>query len=261
MVNGERPVLISVVQYQTQLETGAMTIMDVIGKAVAHGVDGVELRREVWPAYRTEVPAARRRIEDAGLLVTFGTFSTLFNTDAAVHELLLEDIATAAALGAPLVRVFPGATPAAGDSAGWDRGREAVARAAELGVQIALENYARTPGGTLAEVSHILETIDSPALRTNIDIGNYPLHGQDVVAAIEAIGDKAIYSHIKDFAGPGGGAAVGLGEGVSPLADIFAALNRLPQRIILCFEFTGGSDPDARIRASLAVLRAHGVRP
>ncbi len=257
-MTGERPVLISVVQYQPQLESGAFSIMDVIDKAVAHGVDGVELRREVWPAYRTEVPAARRRIEEAGLLVTFGTFSTLFNTDAAAHELLLADIATAHALGAPLVRVFPGATPPADDAAGWGRGRAAVARAAELGVQIALENYARTPGGTLAEVAHILTTIDSPALKTNIDIGNYPQHGQDVVAAIAAIGDRAIYAHIKDFAGAVGGPATGLGEGVLALAPIFAALNRLPQRVILCFEFPGGDDPDARIDASLAVLRAQG---
>ena len=257
-MTGERPVLISVVQYQPQLESGAFNIPEVVDKAVEHGVDGVELRREVWPAYKTEVPTVRRRIEDAGLLVTYATFSTLFNEDAAAHQLLLEDIETAHALGAPLLRVFPGATPPDDDAAGWGRGQEAVARAAGLGVQIALENFARTPGGTLAEVAHILARIDSPALKTNIDIGNYPQHGQDVVAAIEAIGSRAVYTHIKDFAGAPGGPAVGLGEGVSPLANIFAALNRLPQRLLFCFEFPGGDDPDGRIRASLAVLRAQG---
>ncbi len=258
-MTGERPVLISVVQFQPQLESGAFSIMDVVDKAVEHGVDGVELRREVWPAYRTEVPAVRQRIEDAGLIVTYATFSTLFNQDAAAHRLLMEDTETAHALGAPLLRVFPGATPADDDTAGWGRGQAAIAHAAELGVQIALENFARTPGGTLAEVANILAHFDTPTLKTNIDIGNYPQHGQDVVAAVEAIGDRAIYSHIKDFAGEPGGPAVGLGEGVSPLTDIFAALNRLPQRVIYCFEFPGGDDPDGRIRASLAVLRGQGA--
>jgi sugar phosphate isomerase/epimerase len=253
----ERPILISVVQYLPQLESGALTIADYVNKARAFGVDGVELRREAWPAYKSELPAIRQQIEDLGLLVTYATFSTLFNgDDAAAHALLLEDVRTAAALGAPLLRVFPGATPAADDAAGWAKGREAVDLAGELGIQIALENFARTPGGTLAEVANILAKIDTPALRTNIDIGNYPLHNQDPIAAIEAIGDKAIYAHIKDFSGAPDADPVPFGKGVLPLAEIFAAFDRLPQRVIFCFEFGGGPNPDQHIQDAFALVKA-----
>lgn len=257
----ERPILISVVQYQPALESGAMSIADMVAQAKAHGVDGVELRREVWPAYRTELTAVRQQIEAEGLLVTFATFSTLFNEDEAGHRQLLEDLDTTKALGAPLLRVFPGATPPDEARAGWARAEAAVAHAEELGVQLALENYARMPGGTLAEAQRILARITAPALRVNLDIGNYPLHNQDVVAAIQAIGDRAIYAHIKDSTGGPNGAPVGLGEGVLPLTEIFAALAALPQRLLLCFEFPGGDDPDGRIRRAVEVMRQHQGQP
>ena len=254
-MNAERPILISVVQYLPQLEAGTMTIADMVNKAKTFGVDGVELRREAWPAYKAELPAVRQQIRDLGLLVTYATFSTLFNEDDAAHELLLEDVRTAAALGAPLLRVFPGGTPADDRDKRWAWARQAVALADEFGIQLALENFARTPGGTLAEAVNILHKIDAPALRANIDIGNYPLHNQDPIEAIQTIGHKAIYSHIKDYGGAPD-ATVRFGEGVLPLADIFAAFDALPQRIIYCFEFGGGADPDQHIQDAFALVKS-----
>jgi sugar phosphate isomerase/epimerase len=256
MMNQQRPILISVMQYLPQFEAGKLTISEFVNKAHAFGVDGVELRREVWPAYQSELPAIRKQIEDLGLLVTYATFSTLFNEDEAAHQLLLEDVRTAAALGSPLLRVFPGATPADDDAAGWAKGREAIDLADSLGIQIALENYARTPGGTLAEIANILNKFNVPALRTNIDIGNYPLHNQDPIEAIRAIGHKAIYSHIKDYGGSPDAPPVRFGSGVLPMAEIFAALDQLPQRIILCFEFPGGEDADQHIQEAFALVKS-----
>jgi sugar phosphate isomerase/epimerase len=255
-MSSDRPILISVIQYLPRLEAGTLTIAELVSKAHAFGVDGVELRREAWPAYQSELPAVRQQIEELGLLVTYATFSTLFNEDEAAHALLLEDVRTAAALGAPLLRVFPGATPADDDGQGWAKAREAVDLAASLGIQLALENFARTPGGTLAEAVNILQKIDTPALRVNLDIGNYPLHNQDPLAAIDAIGDKIIYVHLKDYAGSPTADPVRFGEGVLPLAEIFAALDRLPQRIILCFEFSGGPNPDQHISDAFALAKS-----
>jgi sugar phosphate isomerase/epimerase len=256
----ERPILISVVQYQSQLESGTMSMADMVKKAHEFGVDGVELRRELWPAYKSEVATMRKQIEELGLLVTFATFSTLFNEDEAAHQLLFKDIETAAALGSPLLRVFPGATPAAEDArTGWAKAEEAVNHAAKHGIKLALENFARTPGGTLAEISHILQRIDSPALRANIDLGNYSNHNEDILDAIERIGEKAIYVHVKDAGSPAA-VPVALGEGVLPLAQIFTAIDRLPQRILLCFEFPGGDDPDQRIKSAQSLMRAYQTR-
>jgi sugar phosphate isomerase/epimerase len=254
-MTSERPILISIIQYVPKLEAGSFTVLDLVNKAHELGADGVELRREPWPDFPNGLAEVRERIQELGLRVTFGTFSTLFNQSDEAHRLLLQDIETAHALGSPLLRVFPGATPADDDAAGWAQGREAVEHAAAVGIRLALENYARTPGGTLAEVANILARIESPALRANIDTGNYPLHNQDVLEAIHAIGHKAIYVHIKDYAGSPEAPSPALGEGVLPLAEIFAALDSLPQQIHYCFEFPGGPDPDQRIANALHFMR------
>src|SRR3954464_7316101 len=107
MMSVDRPILISVVQYLPQLESGALKISEFVNKAHELGVDGVELRREAWVAYQSELPAVRQQIEELGLLVTYATFSTLFNADDGAHQVMLDDMRTAAALGAPLLRLFP----------------------------------------------------------------------------------------------------------------------------------------------------------
>ena len=170
MTKPNRPLLISVAQYLDELEVGTVSIFDIIEIAHRLGADGVELRREVWPEQDQELEAARVRIEALGLIVTYATFSTLFNADPAGEEILRKDIDTASALGAPLFRVFQGPVPADDDETGWAVGQGVVDYAASQGVTIALENYARMPGGKLAEIKQVLDRIQSPALATNIDI-------------------------------------------------------------------------------------------
>jgi sugar phosphate isomerase/epimerase len=253
-VSAERPVLVSVMQFEDALKSGAMTVFDVIDVAGRTGADGVELRRELWTGWESELSEARRRAGEKRLLITYATHATLFSSDAAT---LRGDIDAAAALGSPIIRFFPGQLPADDDSAGWARGQTIADYAAQKGVVIALENYARTPGGTLAEVQTCLAYI--PSLMTNLDMGNYSLHGQDVPTAIAALADRIVYSHLKDQTGNPDDAPTVLGAGLLPLGGIFDALDALPQRVIYCFEFRGGDDAVGRIEQALAYLHARQV--
>lgn len=246
----ERPVLVSVMQFEDALKSGAMHIFDVIGVAAQVGADGVELRRELWAGWEIEMDAARQRAEAAGLLIVYATHATLFSSDAAT---LRGDIDAAATLGSPIIRFFPGQIPAHDDKAGWAAGKEIADYAAAKGVVIALENYARTPGGTLAEIQTALARI--PSLMTNLDMGNYHGHGQDVPAAVAALAPRIVYSHLKDQTGNPADAPTVLGGGVLPLSAIFDALDSLPQRVLYCFEFRGGEDAVGRIQQSLVWLR------
>jgi len=237
-----------------ELQAGTMRAADVIEKACTLGADGVELRREPWPAYERELVATRQLVEAIKLGVTYATHNLLFSLDAEAHQLLLHDVDTAAALGSPLLRIFPGQTPPDDDGPGWEGAMEAVERAASRGIVIALENYVGMPGGTLDEVAHVLDRIQSPALQTNIDIGNYVVRGQDPIEAIRTVGQRAVYAHLKDRPADPAGAHTYLGGGTMLLQPILAALDGLPQDMIYCFEFSGGGDPDGRIRKSLAYL-------
>ena len=242
-------------QFEDELKSGARSVHEVIEIARQCGADGVELRRETWPRLDAELPLAAQQIADAGLLVTYATQATLFDGSPQGQRQLRQDIDAAATLGAPLVRFFPGLTPPSNDGAAWARAQEVVDDAAAQDVVIALENYARTPGGTLAEIQGALTRLASPALRTNLDMGNYPNHGQDVVAAIGSLSDKIIAAHLKDKTGDPSAPPTFLGAGVLPLAEILDALDRLPQRIYCIFEFRGGDDPVGRIERSLAYLK------
>lgn len=253
--NTNRPVVISILQYQDEIAASALTVFDLIGKVAAFGVDGIELRREPWRDYQIEVAPVREQLEAQGKFATFATFSTLFAPDDDARKLLFHDIDTARALGSPLLRVFPGAAPDDLSDPAWSRAKEAVDYAASLGIVIALENFGKSPGGTLREVATVLDAIPHPALQTNIDIGNYATNGEDVVTAIQTVGGRAVYAHLKDKLGSQSDATTYLGGGDMPMREIVTALEALPQRIIYCFEFTGGGEPDARIEKSLAYLR------
>lgn len=241
-------------QLEDELITGRKTVWDLIDIARQTGADGLELRRETWPHLDAEVNEAARRIAAAGLLVTYATQATLFD-NAGSNQQLRQDIDAAAALGAPIVRFFPGPTPPPDDSAAWARAQQVVDYAAAHNITIALENYARTPGGTLAEVQGALTQLASPALRTNLDMGNYPNHGQDVVEAINALSDQIIAAHLKDKTNNPDEPPAPLGAGVLPLAEILDALDRLPQPVYYIFEFRGAGDAVGGIERSLAYLR------
>jgi sugar phosphate isomerase/epimerase len=252
-----RPILISTVQYHEPLSARQMTQAEVVTVARELGVDGVELRADYWQAQERELPAVRDLVRRLGLLVTYATTATLFGADAEAQRRLQQDIDDAAALGAALLRVFPGPAPGPDDQPGWERARAALRYAAARGVRLALENFARAPGCRVAEIKATLDRLDVPALGTNVDIGNYAINGEDLPAAVRTLGPRIVSTHLRDqVETPAGVDTTYLGGGSLPLREVLAELARLPQPVIHCFEFTGGDDPAGRIQQSLAYLRA-----
>ena len=255
-MTAQRLILISIAQYQEPVLAGQLSVMDVVHKLDSFGVAGIELRREIWPDLQAELPAVRDHLNQRGLTVTYATFSTLFTPDSTAHDQLLRDIDTARALGSSLLRIFSGPAPLDLAHPAWDTARRAVDYAAAQGITLALENADKAPGNHLSELARTLRIIDHPALRTNIDTGNYHTCGQDVVAAINALAPHIAYAHLKDKTLDPAHPTTALGDGLLPMAEIVAALNNLPQPIPYCFEFAGGPRPAERIHTSLAFLRA-----
>jgi sugar phosphate isomerase/epimerase len=168
---------------------------------------------------------------------------------------LLHDLDTAKALGSPLLRVFPGAVPADISDATWAWAHEAVDYAASLGLLIALENWGKLPGGHLSELSYVLHNIPSQTLKVNVDVGNYAMHGEDVLEAIKVLGERVVYAHLKDKPVMNGETTTYLGGGAFPMDAIVDALEALPQPMLYCFEFDGDGEAEMRIAKSLAYLR------
>lgn len=247
-----RPILISVMQYEDELDRGALSVGDVIVTAARLGVAGIEIRPQYWRDRARELPAARDEIARHGLLVTYATMTTLFSADPEDATRLRQDIDDAQLLGATQLRIFQGPAPADDDTVGWAAGRALADYAATRGITLALENYSGLPGGTIGELARTLDRL--PTLAVNLDIANYARHNEDVLTAIARFGARAISAHVKDQEPTAPWTSYSLGGGELHLARIFPALEALPQRLIYCFEFRGEGDPDGRITQSLAYL-------
>jgi sugar phosphate isomerase/epimerase len=251
-----RPVLLSTVQYDEALRSGQTRLADVLRVAKRLGVDGVELRDVYWTDQATEIAECRALAAELGLTLSYATFARLFGDEPNGPVAAREAIEVGAALGAPLVRIFPGPVPDDSDALSWAGARELVDLAAQRGLTIALENFAGSPGSRLDEVEHVLRQINSPSLGTNVDIGNYTANGQDVPVAIRALADRVVYAHLKHMRTTATGSeATYLGGGDLPLTETMAAFDRLPRAVTYCFEFAGGGDPEGRIVKSLEFLR------
>lgn len=258
MSRGPRGFLISAVQFDTELNSGSLSVLDLAPIAVKHGARGVEYRDVYWKNKGRELPAAREQVIRLKLMATYTTVTPLFSADPGAQAQLLRDIEDARALGSPLLRVNLGERPALGSPKGpGAAAREAVSCAARAGVALALENNARPPGERLADIKATLEEFNSPSLGTNIDFANYATTGQDPIEAIRALAPWIIYVHAKDARKDAHGwTSTSLGGGSLPLKEIMAALDKTGRSFLFCFEFPGEGDPEAAIMKSKAFMEA-----
>lgn len=182
--------------------------IEFVARQQENGATGVELLDYFWRDQAAEQPAARRQIADAGLeLLAYSISNDFFHPDAEARagELagVKRGVDTAAALGVGLLRVFSGnAKPGYSleDGLGWIL--EGLAAGAEYGGQhgvvLALENHGQIAGRS-SQVRHIIETVNSPFLRANLDTGNFLTVGQDATEAAREVAPLAALVHLKDF--------------------------------------------------------------
>ena len=164
-------------------------------------------------------------------------------------------------LGVRTLRVFSGnAKPgyAFEDGLAWIvEGLAALAAYAErYKVTLALENHGLMAGRS-DQVRQVIDAVGSPALRANIDTGNFLLVGQNPTDAARDLAPLAALVHLKDFrrarpdetahiykaldGTPFTGAVVGQGQ--VDLPAIVALLDAAGYDGWLSLEYEGGDDP------------------
>lgn len=258
-----RDLLISGVQFDQQLRSGAMSVLELAPIAARLGIDGVEYREVYWHDKARELPALRDQLAQTGTKAAYATYTTLYNRDPEKQKQLMQDLEDAHALGTTLMRVFRGERPgdAPEDAPMRDAARAVVERAASYGMRLALENFSGRPGSRIEEIQEVLEILDSPVMGVNIDFANYAENGIDPVKAIQQLAPRIIYTHLKDQRPTDEGKTVNcyLGSGNLPLPEILAALESAGRDFPFCFEFQGEGDPEGGIAKSLSYLSRLGL--
>ena len=231
-----------------------------------NGAQGVELLDYFWRDREAEIPKVLRQVADAGLeLAVYSIGNDFFQPERGAWEKQLADakigVEVADRLGVRTLRVFSGnAKPgyAFEDGLAWIvEGLAALAAYAErYNVTLALENHGLMAGRS-DQVRQVIDAVGSPALRANIDTGNFLLVGQNPTDAARDLAPLAALVHLKDFrrarpdetehiykaldGTPFTGAVVGQGQ--VDLPAIVALLDAAGYDGWLSLEYEGGDDP------------------
>lgn len=248
------------------VKEGRMNLRQFIDFAAGQSAEGVELLDYFWTDEKAEIPAVKKQVADHGLtLAVYSIGNDFFHPDAAERARELDDLRhgvdVANQLGVGLVRVFSGNYREGytlEDGMGWIiDGLSAGAEYAQRhGVTLALENHGLMAGRS-DQVRAIIERVNSPALRANLDTGNFLLVGQNPTEAAEELAPYVALVHLKDFRkarpdetvhvykGLDGVGYTGTvtGEGGVDLPRIVAILRAAGYAGWLSLEYEGSADP------------------
>jgi len=228
---------------------------EIAGAARAHGFEGVELRALAGSLdllgrpelSGDEVGATRARLEANGVAVCCVASGCAFHAvdDAerrAQVDLAVRHCALAAALGAPVVRVFPVSVP---DGATWEATRDRiaaalvdVARRAPAGVRVGLETHGDFASGAAA--AEVVRLADHPAVAIVWDVANSLAAGDTVGGAASAVAPYLAHVHLRDArpeAGRKHWLPVLAGRGRVSFAETASALDALGYRGFVSFEW------------------------
>ncbi len=139
-----------------------------------------------------------------------------------------------------------------------------VQYAKQKGVTILAENFSRAdyPLGTIAELRDILEHV--PDLKYNFDTGNFYFSGTDVLDAYEALKDRMVDVHIKDWildkngeftVGPQSFNGCAIGDGFLPMKEIISRLVRDGYAGQLVIEINPVAETTQMIDQSVAFIK------
>ncbi|MEV5311566.1 MULTISPECIES: sugar phosphate isomerase/epimerase family protein [unclassified Streptomyces] len=225
-----------------------LPLPDVLRLATAHGYHGVELRahREepvhpgIGPGERADV-AAEFKASGVRLLGLAGYARVAAPGD---DEPVLAEIRglldLARDLGAPYVRVFPGADllgqpPQEADAAAARRLGVAAEWAADSGVRILLETHDSHRTG--ADAIRILGPVGHRHVGALWDVMHTWLGGEQPSETYAALAPHLGYVQVKDIASADDTTPLPLGAGVLPLAECVEVLSRHGWDGWLCWEY------------------------
>ncbi|MFF9581577.1 sugar phosphate isomerase/epimerase family protein [Streptomyces achromogenes] len=224
-----------------------LPLPDVLSLATAHGYHGVELRAHpeepvhpgLGPAERAEAAALFRAagVEVVGLAGYARVAAP--GEDGPVLAEIRELVRLAHDLGAPFVRVFPGAGPdrprEEADAIAARRLGAAAEDAAALGVRILLETHDSHRTG--ADAIRILGPVGHRHAGALWDVLHTWLGGEQPADSYAALAPHLGYVQVKDVASAEDTTPLPLGAGVLPLAECVDVLTRRDWDGWLCWEY------------------------
>lgn len=226
-----------------------LPVADVVRLAATHGYHGVELRAHpeepvhpgIGTGERAEV-AAEFKAAGVEILGVAGYARVAApGEDGPVLDEIRALLDLARDLGAPFVRVFPGADLTGGQSV--DEADAIAARrlgtaaedAADRGVRVLLETHDSHRTG--ADAIRVLGPVGHGSVGSLWDVMHTWLGGEQPAESYAALSPFLGYVQVKDIASPEDTTPLPLGAGVLPLGECVELLSRKDWDGWLCWEY------------------------
>ncbi|MGE5530818.1 MAG: sugar phosphate isomerase/epimerase family protein, partial [Bacteroidota bacterium] len=263
--------------YEKQIPT-------LFDKAKFFGYDGVELRGSHEDLSTAQYVAfIKEQMDRTGLTnVVVACPCNLNNADADARAAEVEKasdlLRQAAGIGVNLFNTMAGSMVAQGvpysefhlngsGCATWEQWAWAVegyqalgAVASELGVKMAFETHNGYIHDLAKPCAEFLRRINSPAIGANLDMGNIVLNikGEPLLVAIETLGDKLYYNHLKNIYKPstGGYIVCALPDGVIDNRVWLRELQKAGNESPICLEEPRLGDRDYFAKQDIDYIRS-----
>lgn len=184
------------------------TVLDFLTFCKVEGIDRVELLNVFWKDPQLELETVVRYIDENQMMVSSYAVGNDFVSEkaekrqAALQE-IIEAIPVAQRLGTSIIRVFSGSltgTIPHETALDWivEGLTKATRQAEAAGITLCLENHGLLAGSGV-QVKQILDRVDSKALRSTFDTGNFLLVDEAPSRAIEILLPYIGHVHVKDF--------------------------------------------------------------
>lgn len=196
----------------------------------------------------SRVAAVRRMVAERGLEVpVFGSYLRLgaTNTNNSGNASLKDVLQIAAALGAPIIRVWASDVGSEEAEEGvWQETvrevREAAASAAKMGMILAAEMHSKTLADTGASARRLVEEVDSEAFGLNFQASSN-LEEEKPMARLEAVLPKVVHLHAQNYAPLAGRGnrveRVALADGIIDYRSLVSRLREAGYQGYLAVEF------------------------
>ncbi len=241
------------------------SLQEIVPIVAGAGYEGIELWGPHVQRFLDEggtLAGLKSLLDEAGLAVPMiSPYMDLAEDQEASLALAERVVGWAAALGAPLVRVFVRGGPSAqADHATWEKvvaGLKALCRiGASQGIAFALETHQNHLHDTSASTLRLIRQVGADNLGVNLDIHNLFDMGEDPVLAARKLMPYTRIMHLKNGRIVDGKLKYGvpLAEGNMDYGPFMAEVLRLNYGGYASIEWFGG-DPAAAARSELAYMR------
>lgn len=255
------------VSWFPQIIEGTKSVEEWLRFAGEAGLDGADLSVALLPDQRAEtLRQLRRTAEDTGIkIVMLCTYSDFTSPEAEERSRQIEQlrahIVVARELGATLIRVTAGqAHPGVSLDDGLTWAVEGLTtcldEARKNGVRLVYENHTKGYPWTYSDFSQpkevfleIVRRTEGTSLGVNYDTANPLLEREDPLALMEQVVERIVSLHVNDIQRAGHFEPVLIGDGVSPIEEIFARAKKRGFTGWVCIEEASRRDEDGFRRA------------